>query len=107
MLQPIVENAIVHGIKSKGGNGSIAINISRVLNKICIQISDDGGGLKSNENNSTRKSYGIALTKERLDCMQALSNSKSEYSAENIIDETGNVTGTKITLLLPFTNLAA
>jgi len=107
LLQPIVENAIVHGIKSQGGSGTIAINISRILNKIRIEITDDGGGRKTQENISARKSYGIALTKERLDCMQALSNSKSDYTAENIVDVNGNVTGTKVTLLLPFTNLAA
>lgn len=46
-LQPIVENAIFHGIEPKGSSGTIDIHIYQNENKdICIDILDDGIGME-------------------------------------------------------------
>jgi two-component system sensor histidine kinase YesM len=46
LLQPIVENAIFHGIAPKDGSGLIAITVSRNERDILIQITDDGIGIE-------------------------------------------------------------
>ncbi len=45
-LQPIVENAIFHGIEPKGTAGTISIHIYRNTDSdVCIDITDDGIGM--------------------------------------------------------------
>ncbi len=46
-LQPIVENAIVHGIEAKEGNGNIVISADRLDGKVVISVKDDGVGMES------------------------------------------------------------
>lgn len=49
-LQPLVENAIFHGIEPKGQNGHISIHIYRNSQKdLRIDITDDGIGMKEDE----------------------------------------------------------
>lgn len=46
-LQPIVENAIFHGIEPKGSAGTITIHIGRDMNQdVRIAITDDGVGME-------------------------------------------------------------
>jgi two-component system sensor histidine kinase YesM len=45
VLQPIVENAIFHGIEPKSSAGRIEVVLRRVQDDICITISDDGMGI--------------------------------------------------------------
>jgi len=45
LLQPIVENAIFHGIENKKGNGNIKIMINTFGDKIKFVIQDDGIGM--------------------------------------------------------------
>ncbi len=53
-LQPIVENAIFHGLEPKGGNGSIDIHAYYVpgndeSDDICIDVTDDGVGIPKDQ----------------------------------------------------------
>ena len=45
MLQPVVENAIYHGIKYKDGKGLIQIRGFREGGDIILQVEDDGRGM--------------------------------------------------------------
>lgn len=44
-LQPIVENAIIHGIECKVGRGSIRIRVEATAKRLIITVSDDGVGM--------------------------------------------------------------
>ena len=44
ILQPIVENAIYHGIKERRGQGNILVKASLEKDCVKLQISDDGKG---------------------------------------------------------------
>lgn len=46
ILQPIVENAVYHGIESKLGQGNLIIRIDRTKTRLIIRISDDGMGME-------------------------------------------------------------
>jgi two-component system LytT family sensor kinase len=46
LLQPLVENAIKHGIGARSGAGQIGIAASREGDRLVIEISDDGRGLR-------------------------------------------------------------
>jgi two-component system sensor histidine kinase YesM len=45
ILQPLVENAIYHGIKEKDGPGTIQVSISINNDKLELAVSDDGVGI--------------------------------------------------------------
>lgn len=44
-LQPIIENAIIHGLEQKVSDGHVSIKISETQNKVSIDIIDDGVGM--------------------------------------------------------------
>lgn len=46
-LQPIVENAIIHGIEQKLGDGTVTIRLMLTKRIIIIKISDDGIGMSA------------------------------------------------------------
>ncbi|MNN24164.1 Sensor histidine kinase YehU [compost metagenome] len=68
-LQPLVENAIVHGVTALPGNGLIQIVLRRDGSKLIVEIKDNGVGMEqAGMNRTPRKRPGIGLSniKERL-----------------------------------------
>lgn len=47
-LQPVVENAIVHGLEPKEDGGSISITVKTVGDRVCIEVKDTGLGMDVN-----------------------------------------------------------
>jgi sensor histidine kinase YesM len=45
MLQPVVENAVIHGILPKPGGGKIEIQIARASGLLRFSVRDDGVGM--------------------------------------------------------------
>lgn len=74
LLQPIVENAVVHGLAPLKKNGKIIINVYRNEDKIIIEVKDDGAGIARDRiekiQNMTYESqhggYGIKNTIKRI-----------------------------------------
>ncbi len=64
LLQPIVENAIEHGIAPKAAGGLIETHVKRVGDTLWMQVKDNGRGLVD----SKTKGQGIGMqnTRERL-----------------------------------------
>jgi two-component system, LytTR family, sensor kinase len=67
ILQPLVENAIKHGLTRKVGLGRITIRSARHGHTLSLEVEDDGLGI-SDERLATALSSGIGLTnvQERL-----------------------------------------
>lgn len=106
LLQPILENAILHGIKPAQRAGVINLKIAIDKQKILFQISDNGIGIQPKEKEVSRKSYGIELTKERLLLLNKSKGMPYEFTIQNIVSN-HHVQGACVTLSIPFTNLAA
>jgi two-component system sensor histidine kinase YesM len=47
-LQPIIENAIIHGLEHKVGPGTIEIDITSTEDRLIIKVTDDGVGMDEN-----------------------------------------------------------
>ena len=45
MLQPLVENAILHGICAKDGNGTIIVSAAKEDGRLVLRVRDDGAGM--------------------------------------------------------------
>ena len=66
VLQPLVENAIKHGIAKKSGPGQIDITARREHDKLWIEVRDDGVGLSEDALTALHKWIGVSTTRARL-----------------------------------------
>jgi hypothetical protein len=89
-LQPIVENAIRHGIGRSSSAGSIRIGASLENGKLAIRIRDDGPGLDP-ANGAPARGIGISNTRARL---ARLYGDRAQLLVEN--GENGGVVATMI-----------
>ena len=68
LLQPLVENAIRHGIAPLARGGAISISARREESRLHLQVRDDGRGVvDAGANGSDRKRVGLANTRARLE----------------------------------------
>ena len=69
-LQPIVENAVLHGVARKQGKGTVAIRTERTEKNIRIIVSDNGVGFDpAAPPEDGRKRTGIDNVRERLEAL--------------------------------------
>ena len=66
ILQPLVENAIKHGVSKKSGPGHIDISARRDGDKLRMEIRDDGAGLSEDALTALQKGIGVSTTRARL-----------------------------------------
>jgi PAS domain S-box-containing protein len=98
LIQPYVENAILHGLYSKQGRGLLTITVKEDNGNILFEIEDNGVGREvakrlRQQNFPKHQSMGTALTEERL----KLINAKDDVSFEIIDLYADNVpSGTRI-----------
>jgi LytS/YehU family sensor histidine kinase len=64
-IQPIVENAILHGIKPKVGGGTVRVELRRCEGCYEVRVSDDGVGY-TQDNESAGRSVGITNIRTRM-----------------------------------------
>lgn len=107
LLQPFCENAIWHGLMHKEGQGRLNIEFSMKDNILNCTIADNGIGLEKSEEMKSKsaereKSMGLKITTERLALLNREKGVHSFYDIENILDEKGNVAGTKINLKIGY-----
>jgi two-component system LytT family sensor kinase len=68
ILQPLVENAILHGVIDRPDGGSVTISIRRDAAALHMEVRDDGPGATPQELANGR-GLGLANTRSRLECM--------------------------------------
>src|SRR5262245_46459654 len=101
ILQPIVENAIRHGIVSRIAPGKIDISAKRCGNTLRLQVRDNGPGLSLNEGAgaSIKEGLGLANTRARLEQMYRAAHSFEMRDAPE--------GGLQVTLEIPFETASA
>lgn len=104
LLQPFVENAIVHGVNGLDRKGMIKLqfNESDDGHQLICQIEDNGRGRKaaqaSRKKDTTHKSMGIQITRDRLDALNPGQDTKVVY--EDLVDAEGQPCGTRVSLCI-------
>ena len=68
-IQPIVENAIKHGLMKLENGGMIHVIAYETETEYCISVEDDGVGFDTNALNDDRKHVGLRNIRERLRVM--------------------------------------
>lgn len=106
LLQPYVENAIIHGVAPKEEKGYIEVNFKQTDNFLICEIIDNGIGIETSKNlkeNSVtaHKSMALEISKKRLEAIEALNKKNVAQHIAEIKDENGKSIGTKVVLTLP------
>lgn len=69
-IQPLVENAVKHGIRKKKGGGTVKISTQETESEYQITIEDDGAGYDVNAVQTDGRSHiGIENVRKRLDIL--------------------------------------
>ncbi len=107
ILQPYVENSIWHGLKQKKeGKGKLMIKVRRGERAIICTIEDNGIGreaaeLLKSKSGSKRKSYGMKITKGRIEALNQLANTKASVQIFDLYEDDGKSAGTRVEIVIP------
>jgi LytS/YehU family sensor histidine kinase len=66
VLQPLVENAVRHGISRRSAAGEIRIGASHDDRSLYLWVTDNGPGLREFETRQSKAGLGLVTTRERL-----------------------------------------
>ena len=82
ILQPLVENAIRHGIATRIEPGKVEISATRGVDNhfLNLEVRDDGSGVERDIQGNTRKGVGLANIQSRL---ETLYNGDHRFALEN------------------------
>ena len=111
LLQPFCENAIWHGLMHKEGPGKLDIVMSTQNGELQCIIADNGIGREKaaalkTKTGTRQKSFGLKITTDRLALFNNEKAVHSFYRTEDLLDEGGTITGTKVILNIKFKNTA-
>ncbi len=103
LIQPIVENAIVHGIKKKKSNGHINLNFLQEADFVIVHVEDNGVGRSASSENKIdlHSSAATGIIKERLNRISKFR--KGSLTFEDLYDENGSPAGTVAIVKIPVT----
>ncbi len=103
ILQPLVENAVEHGIRPKEGKGQVTISFTKVTGGLVCAVEDNGVGRRSKQ--KTRKSghhsMALDITQQRLRLMSEEKVPAYELKTIDLINSQGEAQGTRVEVKLP------
>ncbi|WP_298545576.1 tetratricopeptide repeat protein [uncultured Aquimarina sp.] len=106
MLQPIVENAIIHGLSNKKGSGYIKFKVIKEKEYLTCIVQDNGIGIKAAQQikkNRPENHLSVATinTNERMKILKKMGYQRSQVTYQDLYNPEGKPQGTKVTVLLP------
>jgi LytS/YehU family sensor histidine kinase len=107
LVQPFVENALLHGIAHRKGGGLIQIRFTRQSKAIRVVVTDNGVGrtrsaLIENQDPTKKPSLGMQLTSERLASLSHQYKDSFKAIITDVKHSDDTVIGTNVELTMPF-----
>ena len=107
LIQPFVENAIIHGIAPCEREGLyLKITVRLAGDYIHYSIEDNGIGraaslaYTSKSRTAEHRSLGLAISRERIDILNRLKGSDAAMEIIDLVDDEGQAAGTRVLLTL-------
>ena len=98
LIQPFVENAILHGLQNKTDDRKLRVEIEKEHAGVKICIEDNGIGREAaGEISREKNGKGTKLVKERLEILQQKNKEKYELKVIDLEDHSG----TRVEILIP------
>ena len=91
ILQPLIENAVRHGLEPRPGGGSVAIEARREDGRLLVEVRDDGVGLAGG--GPAQEGVGLGNTRARL---------RGLHGERATLELKSGGTGCTVLLALPF-----
>lgn len=105
LLQPFIENSLIHGIAPKQGKGTILIEFKISGNKLICDITDDGIGRMASSSKSRMGNHNSKATLLITEYLEALNNkentNKFTLEIRDLTDKQGEAIGTRVALAMP------
>ncbi len=106
IIQPFVENAIVHGLSPKGKNGKLTVSFYKESNKLIVKVTDNGVGRKKvpatrPDSENSHKSLGVKLTQERLTLLGKKTKAIASFIINDLKDDDNRPLGTEVVIIVP------
>ncbi len=108
ILQPLVENAIYHGIKPAGRPGKIEIRLWAEETSLCLQVADNGAGMTPQALKEVRRNLALSLETDHYGLYNVNERLRLRYGNAcrlHVKSETGK--GTCVSLQLPLAETPA
>ena len=96
ILQPLVENAIKHGVAPRSGRGLIQISAHAREGALWIEVRDDGVGLSGPARSRLHSGVGLSNTRARLECL---------YGTAHRLEFSEGTEGLAVQMQIPFTRV--
>jgi sensor histidine kinase YesM len=102
LMQPIIENAIIHGVSPKTSKGNITVSFCKKEDVLICKVIDDGIGREASQKNKRVKhsSKAIKITKERLELIELQEKKKCNLEFMDLVKEEKSI-GTKVIITIP------
>lgn len=106
IIQPFVENAIIHGFMHKEGTCQLNIDIKHHQTFLTVTVQDDGIGrlqsarIKSHSGNTLHQSKGYKISEQRLKVLSQNRSTNAGIIFKDLGDEKGK-TGTLVEIKIP------
>ena len=94
IVQPLVENAIRHGISRRASGGAVMVTAERIAEHLEIRVIDDGVGLPPGWSLESSAGLGLSVTRERIAGLHP--NGDSRFAVKR-----RGIGGTEVEILLP------
>jgi len=100
LLQPFIENSILHGVS--GGGNKITIEISKNQDIFTVNIIDNGPGYLNtvSPNSKMHKSRALEITRERVKILKKLYGWKVQFTITTLKEN--SKTGTMVSFKFPY-----
>lgn len=106
LLQPFIENAIIHGVIPKKELGKIAVSFTIEKESLVCTIEDNGVGFEQSKHAKEKsvvahKSMALDIIKKRLELMETSTSKKANVEITELKNDKNEALGTKVTLQIP------
>lgn len=111
LLQPFVENSIIHGVLPKNGDGMIEITIKNDKDSIVFEVEDNGVGIENSldlksDFDGDHISKGMEITENRIELIRKINGGKLMIIGPfQVNNELGESMGTKVIIKLPINGI--
>ncbi|WAC01209.1 histidine kinase [Lacinutrix neustonica] len=106
LFQPIIENAIIHGLSPKKEDLNLTINFKKHKSSLLAEVIDNGIGRRlamemSEKSRGNHKSWATHIMKERISISNSIHSEKITWAIIDLHDESQNAQGTKVVMCIP------
>lgn len=104
LLQPFVENAILHGLMPKTGDKKLTVDLFIRSNQLHCVIDDNGIGRMIKQKREGHVSRGQKLTEGMLESLKHLKMTRPEINFTDKTNPDGSPSGTTVSIIIPIEN---